>query len=107
VGDAAGEEAGDVLVVEIEPGPTSVRGQAEAGRQRDGGIANGGEDVPRGGDGEEDERGWDEVEFRQKTKLAGDGEIEEDEAEGEDESDEALGEEVEGGDGGEGEAREE
>ena len=32
VRDAAGEEAGDVFVVEIEPGPASVRGQAEAGR---------------------------------------------------------------------------
>ena len=31
VGDAAAEEAGDVLVVEIEPGPAGVGGKAEAG----------------------------------------------------------------------------
>jgi hypothetical protein len=51
VGDAAGEEAGDVLVVEIEPGPAAVCGQAEAGRERDGRVAKGGEDVPRSRDG--------------------------------------------------------
>ncbi len=55
VGDAAAEEAGDVLVVEIEPGPAGVRGEAEAGGHGDGWIAEGGEDVPGGGDGEEDE----------------------------------------------------
>ena len=107
VGDAAGEEAGDVLVVEIEPGPAGVGGQAEAGGHGDGRIAQGGEDVPGRGDGEEDQRGWDEVEFEEEVELAGDGEVEEDEAEREDEADEAFGEEVEGGDGGEGEAGEE
>jgi hypothetical protein len=107
VGDAAGEEAGDVLVVEIEPGPSGARGQAEAGRQGDGRVAQRGEDVPGSGDGEEDQRGGDEVEPGEKPELAGEGEIEEDEGEGEDEADEALGEEVEGGDGGEGEAGEE
>ena len=35
VGDAVGEEAGDVLVVEIEPGPASGGGEAEAGGQGD------------------------------------------------------------------------
>ena len=104
VRDAAGEEAGDVFVVEIEPGPASVCGQAEAGRQRDGRIAERGEDVPRRGDRKEDQRGGDEVELPEQAELAGDQEVEEDEAEREDEADEALGEEVEGGDGGEGEA---
>ena len=49
----------------------------------------------------------DEVELAEEAKLAGEGEVEEDEGEGEDEADEALGEEVEGDDGGEGEAGEE
>ena len=106
VGDAAGEKAGDVLVVEIEPGPAAVRGQAQAGRQRDGWIAESGEDMPGGGDGQEDQGGGDEVEFREETQLARDEEVEEDEAEREDQADEALGEEIEGGDGGEDEAGE-
>ena len=38
VGDAAGEEAGDVFVVEIEPGPAAVGGQAEAGGSAMGGL---------------------------------------------------------------------
>ena len=50
VGDAARQEAGDVLVVEIEPGPACAGGQAEAGGHRDGWIAQRGEDVPGGGD---------------------------------------------------------
>ncbi len=48
--------------------------------------------------------GWDEVEFEQQAKLAGEGEVEQDEGEGKDEADEALGEQVERGDGGEAEA---
>ncbi len=36
VGDAVAEEAGDVLVVEIEPGPAGVGGEAEAGGHGDG-----------------------------------------------------------------------
>ena len=107
VGDASGEEAGDVLVVEIEPGPAAVGGEAEAGGQGDGWIAEGGEDVPGGGDGEEDGGAWEEVEFEEEAELVGDGEVEEDEADGEDEADESLGEDVEGHDGGEGEAGEE
>ena len=107
VRDAALQEAGDVLVVEIEPGPACAGGKAEAGGHRDGWIAQRGEDVPGGGDKEEDERGWDEVELEKKTELAGEGEIEQDEGDGEDEADDSLGEEVEGGDGGEDEAREE
>jgi len=104
VGDAAAEESGDVLVVEIEPGPAGVRGETDSGGHRDGWIAEGGEDVPRSSDEEEDERGGDQVELAEELELVGEGEVEEDEAEGEDDADEALGEEVEGGDGGEGEA---
>ena len=107
VGDAVGEEAGDVLVVEIEPGPAAGCGEAEAGGQRDGGVAEGGEDVPGGGDGEEDGGAGEEVEFEEEVELFGDGEVEEDEGDGEDEADEAFGEDVEGHDGGEGEAGEE
>jgi hypothetical protein len=39
VRDAALQEAGDVFVIEIEPGPTCVGGQAEAGGKRDSWIA--------------------------------------------------------------------
>ena len=63
--------------------------------------------MPWGGDGEEDERGGNEVEPPDQAELASDQQVEEDEAEGEDEADEALGEDIEGGDGGEGEAGEE
>ena len=104
VGDAFGEEAGDVLVVEIEPGPAAVCRQSEACGERDGWIAQGGEDVPWGGDGEEDCGAGEEVEFREEAKLIGEGEVEKDEGDGEDEADEPLGEDVEGEDGGEGEA---
>ena len=45
-----------------------------------------------------------QVEARQQAELAGDREVEQDEAEGEDEPDESLGEDVEGHDGGEAEA---
>ena len=107
VGDAAAEEAGDVLVVEIEPGPAAGGGEAEAGGHRDGWIAERGEDVPGGGDGEEDGGAREEVEFAEEAELPGEGEVEEDEGDGEDEADEALGEDVEGDDGGEGEAGEE
>jgi uncharacterized cupin superfamily protein len=71
VGDAFGEEAGDVLVVEIEPGPASVCGKAETGGSAMAGIAEGGEDVPRGGDGEEETRAGDEVEFEEEAELFG------------------------------------
>ncbi len=105
--DAFAEEAGDVLVVEIEPGPAAGGGEAEAGRQRDGGGPQRGEDVPWGGDGKEDGGARDQVEAGEEAELAGEGEVEEDEADGEDEADEAFGEDVEGHDGGEGEAGEE
>ena len=82
------------------------RARAGRGRQAgDGRITQRGQDVPRSGDGEEDQRGWDEVESGEKAELAGDGEVEKDEGERKDEADEALGEKVEGGDGGEDQAR--
>ena len=55
VRDAAAEEAGDVLVVEIEPGPAGFAWEAEAGGHRDGWVAERGEDVPGERDHEEDE----------------------------------------------------
>ena len=105
VRDAALQEAGDVFVVEIEPGPAGACGKAEAGGQRDGGIAQRGEDVPRGGDEKKEKRGWDEMQFEKKAELAGEGEIEQDEGDGKDEADDSLGEKVEGSDGGEDQAR--
>ena len=90
VGDAALQEAGDVFVVEIEPGPACAGGQAEAGGHRDGWIAQRGENVPGGGDQKEDQRGWDEMKFEKKPELAGEGEIEQDEGDGEDDADEPL-----------------
>ena len=63
--------------------------------------------MPRGGDQKKEEREWDEVEFEKQTELAGESEIEQDKGNGEDEADDSLGEEVEGSDGGEGEAGEE
>src|SRR5205085_7878225 len=53
VGDALGEEAGDVLVVEIEPGPASCGGEAEIGGKSDGWVAESGEYVPGRGDEQE------------------------------------------------------
>ena len=107
VGDAAAEEAGDVLVIEIEPGPASGGGETHAGGEWDGRGAEGGEDVPGGGYREEDGGARQEVEFWEEVELLCDGQVEEDEGYGEDEADESLGEDVEGHDGGEGEAGEE
>ena len=107
VGDAFGEEAGDVLVVEIEPGPAAGCRKSDAGGESDGRIAERGEDVPGSGDEEEDGGACEEMEFEEEMELFGDREVEQDEGDGEDESDEALGEDVEGHDGGEGEAGEE
>ena len=75
VRDAALQESGDVLVVEIEPGPASAGRQAEACGERDGWIAQRGEDVPGGGDQEEEQGGWDEVKLQEQAKLAGESEI--------------------------------
>ena len=75
------EEAGDVLVVEIEPGPASVRGQTEPGGQRDGRVAERGEDVPGRGDGEKDQSAGDEMEaLRAGGSWSREGEVEQDEA---------------------------
>ena len=62
VGDAFGEEAGDVLVVEVEPGPACAGGEAEAGWHGDGGVAEGGEEVPGEGECEEEDGAGNEVE---------------------------------------------
>jgi hypothetical protein len=51
VGDTFGEEAGDVLVIEIEPCPASGCREAEACWECDCRGAKGGEDVPGGGEG--------------------------------------------------------
>ena len=69
VGDAFGEEAGDVLVVEIEPGPAPGCGEAKALRERDGGIAKRGEDVPRSCESEEDGGACEEMEFEEEVEL--------------------------------------
>jgi hypothetical protein len=107
VGDAFGEEAGDVLVVEIEPGPACFCRESEAWREDNGRVAKGGEDVPGGGEGEEDGCACERVEFEEEVELSGYRKVEEDEGDGEDEAYEALGEDVQGHDGGEGEAGEE
>ncbi len=96
-----------MFVVEIEPGPASGCGKALAGGERNCWIAQGCEDVPWGGDREEDCSACEEVEFEEEAELLRDCEVEDDEGDGEDEADESLGEDVEGHDGGEREAREE
>ena len=107
VRDAFGEKAGDVLVVEIEPGPACRGREAETLRKSDGRVAEGGEDVPGGCEGEEDCGACEEVEFEEEVELFCYCEVEEDEGDGEDEADEALGEDVQGHDGREGEAGQE
>ena len=79
MGNAFLEEAGDVLVVEIEPGPASGGGEADALREWDGWVPQGGEDVPRGRDGEEDGGAGEEVEAFEEVELPGKGEVQEDE----------------------------
>ena len=73
VWDALAEEAGEVLVVEIEPGPASGGREAEACGEGDGWGAECGEDVPRGGDGEEDRCAGDGVELQDEAELFCDG----------------------------------
>ena len=81
VGNASAEEAGDVLIVEIEPGPASAGRQTETGGQGDGWVADRGKDVPgEGDDGEEGGRS-DGVQAGKKIELAGQDEVEEDEGE--------------------------
>jgi len=96
VRDALAEEAGDVFVVEIEPGPAGVSGEADACGHGDGWVTQGGEDVPRSGDdGEDEDCCWD-LEFEEEFELAGAGEVEQSEKDREDDADEALGEDTEG-----------
>ncbi len=101
VRDAAAEEARDVLVVEIEPGPAGFLWQAESGRHGDGRVAKCGKDVPGKCDGKEEKSGGDDAELAKEWELAGEGEVKQNEGDGEDNADEALGEEVEGEHGGE------
>src|SRR5581483_5296745 len=107
VGDAAAEEARDVLVVEIEPGPAGAGWEADAGGHGDGGVAERGEDVPGERDGEEGDGCGEELQVAELRELAGEGEVEDREGGGEDEADEAFGEDAEGEDGGEAEHGEE
>ena len=60
-----------------------------------------GEDVPGGGEGEEDGCACEEVEFEEEVELFCYREVEENEANGEDQAYEALGEDVQGHDYGE------
>lgn len=121
-GDAEVEVAEEVLVDEVEPGPAvdvSLGGLGDLpvvvaeGEVAGGslcGVGEADEDVPRGGDGEEDESAGDGVElaeaFDGAAYSSGEQEVEEDDCDGEDDSDEALGEDVEGAGGGEGVAEE-
>ncbi len=57
------------------------------------GVADGGEDVPGGGDGKEEKKAGEGAEGAPFFIVAGEGEIEDRGAEEEDESDEAFGEE--------------
>ncbi len=116
VWDAEVEVAEQVLVHEVEPEPAAdvaVGGEGDdpvaveevEGRGMAlGGVGEAGEDVPRGGDNEEEQDGSDEMEFAEAGDRAGDTvghqEIEKGDGYGEDDADEALGEDVEGaGDG--------
>src|SRR5580658_3054969 len=90
--DASAEEARDVLVVEVEPRPTSVRGEAGAGGHGDRRIAECGEDVPWRGDSEEEQEAGEGIEPTPATPLAGEDDEEADGGEEKDDGDEALGE---------------
>ena len=98
VRDATAEEARDVLVVEIEPGPPGVGGQTETRRHGDGRVAQRGEDVPRSGDQQEERGGCQQVESGEQAQVAGECQVEQDEAQREDDADESLGEQIEGSD---------
>ncbi len=87
-GDAAAEEAEDVLVDEVEPEEAVAVGTA--------GVAEAGEDVPGGGDGEEEEGSGEGAETAPLVELAGPEKEGKGGAEDEDEGDEALGEHGEG-----------
>ena len=86
--DAAAEEAEDVLVDEVEP--------EEAVAVCAAGVAEAGEDVPGGGDEEEESDAGEGAEAAPVFVVAGEGEVDGSRAEEEDEGDEALGEDGEG-----------
>ena len=86
-GDAAAEEAEDVLVDEVEP--------EEAVAVHASGVAQAGEDVPGGGDGEEEQRAGEGFELAPVAEFAGEGEKEGGGGEEEDNGDQALGEDGE------------
>ena len=76
-------------------------GEGEVARMALGGVGLGDEDVPRGGDEEEDDGAGDGVELADASydggeAAAGEDEVSEDNEDGEDDADEALGENVEG-----------
>ncbi len=87
-GDALAEEAQEVLVDEVEP--------EEAVAVHAAGVAEAGEDVPGGGDGEEEQNAGEGLEGAPVSVLAGEGEIDDGGAEEEDEGYEAFGEDGEG-----------
>ena len=86
--DAAAEEAEDVLVDEVEP--------EEAVAVHAAGVAQAGEDVPGGGDGEEEQGAGEGFEAAPVAVFAGEREVDDGGAEEEDEGDEAFGEDGEG-----------
>ncbi len=87
-GDALAQEAEEVLVDEVEPEEAVTVGSA--------GVAEAGEDVPRGGDGEEEEDSGEGFQPAPMLCFSGQEEIGEGGSEEEHESDEALGEDGEG-----------
>ncbi len=87
-GDAAAEEAEDVLVDEVEPEEAVAVGAA--------GVAQAGEDVPRGGYGEEEKDAGEGLERAPAVELVGPEEEEKSGGEDEDDGDEAFGEDGEG-----------
>ena len=87
-GVTTAEEAEEVLVDEVEP--------EEAVAIHAAGVAEAGEDVPGGGDGEEEEHACDGLQGAPVFVFIGQGKIEDRGAEEEDQSDEALGEDGQG-----------
>ena len=103
VGDSFGEEAGDVLVVKIEPCPAAGCGKAKTRRERNCWVAESCKDVPWGGKGEENSCAGEQVEFGQQSDLPGDRKVQEHEGYGEDQTDKPFGKNVRCHDSGEGE----
>ena len=77
-----------MLVDEVEP--------EEAVAVHASGVAQAGEDVPGGGDGEEEERAGEGFEAAPVAEFAGEGEVEDGGGKEEDDGDQALGEDGEG-----------